>query len=144
MGKVEAGKLELDKRPFHLSEILDDARLVAAATSRKGLRFVDNAQQIYPGTVMGDMPKLRQILSNLLSNAIKFTSHGSVTLTAEQVEETEDGVVVVFTVADTGVGIKNENLPHLFSAFQQEDASTSRKFGGTGLGICSFDVSWLN
>jgi len=84
---------------------------------------------------MGDMPKLRQILSNLLSNAIKFTSEGSVTLAAVQEAETADTVRIAFTVEDTGVGIAQKNLPHLFAAFQQEDASTSRKFGGTGLGL---------
>lgn len=99
------------------------------------MKFVDNAHEVYSGPVLGDMPKLRQILSNLLSNAIKFTSKGAVTLTVVQEEESPKSVTISFTVEDTGVGIKDTNLPHLFGAFQQEDASTSRKFGGTGLGL---------
>lgn len=101
MGKVEAGKLELEKRPFRLAEIVSDARMFSISAQKKGIRFEEEVEALYEGLVLGDMPRLRQVLSNLLSNAIKFTKRGFVALRAKVVEETKDLVKVKFVVQDT-------------------------------------------
>ncbi|GAA93493.1 uncharacterized protein L969DRAFT_95854 [Mixia osmundae IAM 14324] len=135
MGKVEAGKLELEYRPFLLRDVVADARLFAMAAKKKGLEYLEGASGFYSGEVMGDMARLRQVISNLLSNAIKFTSKGSVKFSLEQVDESDETVVIRFTVKDTGIGIKADAQRLLFQPFHQADASHSRRFGGTGLGL---------
>ncbi|KAM0746104.1 hypothetical protein T439DRAFT_360678 [Meredithblackwellia eburnea MCA 4105] len=136
MGKVEAGKLDLESRPFRLEDVIADARLFSMSASKKGLTFTEDIAYTFQDILMGDMPRLRQVISNLLSNAIKFTRMGSVTLRVHQQDETATVVRVRFEVEDTGVGIKEEAVPFLFQPFHQADASTARMFGGTGLGIC--------
>jgi len=136
MGKVEAGKVELERRPFHLSEVIRDARLHSFAAQKKGLVFHDKIGSLFNGPVIGDMPRVRQILTNLLANAIKFTGVGSVSLEVFEEVETSVAVIVRFVVEDTGIGIKSEAIPNLFQPFHQADASTARKYGGTGLGLC--------
>lgn len=134
MGKVEAGKLDLEHRPFLLDEIITDARIFSIAADKKGLAFVEDVAPLFPKHVVGDMPRLRQVISNLLSNAIKFTSQGSVTLRVRQ-EEDASRVVLTFQVVDTGIGIRKESISSLFKPFHQAETSTSRLYGGTGLGL---------
>ncbi|GJN92975.1 hypothetical protein Rhopal_006020-T1 [Rhodotorula paludigena] len=134
MGKVEAGKLDLESRAFDLNELSSDARLFATAAKKKGLRFVEDVDEFHQ-QVMGDMPRLRQVLTNLLSNAVKFTKSGSITLRVKKLAEDGRSVRVCWTVQDTGVGIRKEAISQLFKPFHQADVSTSRQFGGTGLGL---------
>ncbi|GAA5972278.1 hypothetical protein JCM21900_002570 [Sporobolomyces salmonicolor] len=134
MGKVEAGKLDLESRPFDLNELSSDARVFSTAASKKGLKFIEDIDEISP-QVLGDMPRLRQVLTNLLSNAVKFTKEGSITLRIKRLQETGDSIRVRWEVQDTGVGIRKEAISSLFKPFHQADVSTSRQFGGTGLGL---------
>ncbi|GAA5858915.1 hypothetical protein JCM8547_007154 [Rhodosporidiobolus lusitaniae] len=133
--KVETGELTLESAPFHLSDALCDARLFAVSAQKKGLKFVEDVQPFYEGTVLGDRLRLRQILANALSNSVKFTSQGSVSLQLRQIEENASHVTVEFVIEDTGVGISKEVLPTLFVPFRQADASTARQYGGSGLGL---------
>ncbi|GAA5937825.1 uncharacterized protein JCM15063_002129 [Sporobolomyces koalae] len=134
MGKVEAGKLDLENRPFNLNDLSSDARLFSTAASKKGLQFVEEIDK-FSTEVLGDMPRLRQVLTNLLSNAVKFTKKGAITLRVKILAEDESSIKVRWEVQDTGVGIKREAISSLFKPFHQADVSTSRQFGGTGLGL---------
>lgn len=129
--KIEAGKLNLESRPISLDRLIGRAVDLTAERARaKGIRFCVNKDPDLPAACMGDEVRLLQILINLLSNAIKFTEQGSVTLNISRQDEH-----LVFRVTDTGIGMSKEQVSHLFSAFEQADASTTRRFGGTGLGL---------
>lgn len=119
MGKVEAGKLELEHRAFRLEDVVTDARIFSVTASKKGLAFVEDIDKaLYTGPLLGDMPRLRQVISNLLSNAIKFTKKGSITFRIHQEGQSRTHVKVRIEVEDTGVGIKAEAIPQLFQPFQ--------------------------
>ena len=134
LSKIEAGKMELAAQPFSLSGFIDDV----IATCRplvldNGNQFlVERAAEL--GTMLGDQTKLRQAVLNLLSNAAKFTKAGAVTLTVAR-EATAAGDWIRIAVHDTGIGISRENLPKLFQNFNQAEASTASRYGGTGLGL---------
>jgi signal transduction histidine kinase len=134
LSKIEAGKMELAAQPFDLDNFTDDV----AATCRplvmdNGNDFiVERGSEL--GQVIGDATKLRQAVLNLLSNAAKFTKRGRVMLKAER-ETDATGDWIVIAVRDTGIGISRENLPKLFQNFNQAEASTSSRYGGTGLGL---------
>ncbi|HXJ39059.1 MAG TPA: response regulator [Bryobacteraceae bacterium] len=134
--KIEAGKLELDKIRFGLRSILEEsAKSLAFSAHEKGLELICDIRSEVPDYVIGDPARIRQIVINLLGNAIKFTEHGEVALGAS-VDASESGSVRVhFTVRDTGIGISHEKQAIIFEAFTQADGSTTRKFGGTGLGL---------
>jgi signal transduction histidine kinase len=133
LSKIEAGKMELEARPFDFSGFIDDV----VATCRplvmdNGNEFVvERAADL--GTVVGDQTKLRQAVLNLLSNAAKFTKTGRITLVATR--DSAHGDWIAIAVRDTGIGIARENLPKLFQNFNQAEASTSSRYGGTGLGL---------
>jgi signal transduction histidine kinase/ActR/RegA family two-component response regulator len=135
LSKIEAGKLELEQTDFALDTVLDHvvSMNVGAARSR-GIDIRMDSGDV-PHWLHGDPTRLRQALYNYLSNAIKFTERGSVTLRARLLEETGDGLLLRFEVADTGVGIEADKIAGLFHAFEQADSSTTRKYGGTGLGL---------
>ncbi|GAA5823991.1 hypothetical protein JCM11251_003371 [Rhodosporidiobolus azoricus] len=133
--KVETGELILEAAPFLLNEALSDARLFSVIVQKKGLEFKEDIGDFYEGTLLGDRLRLRQILVNALGNANKFTSEGSITLRLRQMSESDSAVVVQFVVEDTGIGIAKDVLPTLFFPFRQADASTARRFGGSGLGL---------
>jgi two-component system sensor histidine kinase/response regulator len=137
--KIEAGKLELDAGDFSLRAAVGDTlRALAVRAHRKGLELVGDVQSDVPDALIGDAGRLRQVLLNLVSNAIKFTENGEVVVQvdAAAVESApEDEVSVRFTVRDTGIGIPREKQSTIFRAFEQEDTSTTRKYGGTGLGL---------
>ncbi|GAA6014356.1 hypothetical protein JCM10207_005431 [Rhodosporidiobolus poonsookiae] len=134
MGKVEAGKLDLEMRPFDLNALSSDVRLYSTAAHKKGLKFIEEIDD-FGALVVGDMPRLRQVITNLLSNAVKFTSNGGITLRIKKVDENENSVTVQWEVEDTGIGIRQEAVSQLFKPFHQAETSTSRQFGGTGLGL---------
>jgi CheY-like chemotaxis protein len=134
--KIEAGALELEHRPFDLRVCVDDAlELVAATTNARGLELFGHVDWRCPGTVLGDVSRLRQVLVNLLSNAVKFTAQGEVVLTVEPDDRQGGENRLRFSVTDTGIGIPANSVANLFETFSQVDASTTRVYGGTGLGL---------
>jgi PAS domain S-box-containing protein len=139
VSKIEAGELELDRRPFALAEVLHDLRVICAATAvAKGLTFdVAELPDGLPTLLVGDSHRLRQILVNLLNNAIKFTPTGGVTLRIDATESPPTGqsARLRVRVTDTGIGMSPAVQAKLFHPFVQADSSTSREFGGTGLGL---------
>jgi signal transduction histidine kinase/CheY-like chemotaxis protein len=136
--KIEAGKLELDHGDFFLRALFGDTmRALAVRAHRKGLELVCNVHPDVPDALRGDGGRLRQVLVNLVGNAIKFTSRGEVVVDVESVDGTPEAepVTLRFIVRDTGIGISKEKQTLIFDAFEQADTSTTRKYGGTGLGL---------
>ncbi len=134
--KIEAGKLELDHIDFDLHILVEDlAEMFAQRVQEKNLELVCSIGTETPAAVCGDPDRLRQILVNLVSNAVKFTERGEVVIRVEVEEQVGDDVLIRFTVRDTGIGIPPDRLDRLFQSFSQVDASTTRKYGGTGLGL---------
>jgi PAS domain S-box-containing protein len=134
--KIEAGRLELDPVEFDLREALDTTlKMLALRAHQKGLELVCDVEASVPASVIGDANRLRQIVLNLAGNAIKFTERGEVVLRV-RIERTDgERCELHFTIADTGIGIAPERREHIFSPFVQADSSTTRRFGGTGLGL---------
>lgn len=134
--KIEAGKLPIEKIEIDLREFLDETiSMFAVSAEEKGLDLVCVMDKDVPTMLMGDPLRLTQVLSNLLSNAIKFTEQGEVLLKVHLVEETDTEAKLKICVSDTGIGISQQSLELLFQPFVQADASTTRKHGGTGLGL---------
>ncbi|MBF0382054.1 MAG: response regulator [Magnetococcales bacterium] len=134
--KIEAGKVELENIPFSISNVLDNTHsLFVVSAEKKGLQLNLEIDNNLPLAVLGDSSRLQQIIMNLTSNSIKFTYKGSVTISAKwKPVDLKSGNLNV-RVIDTGIGIDLENFDSLFTAFEQADSSTTRKFGGTGLGL---------
>jgi two-component system sensor histidine kinase RpfC len=133
--KIEAGKLILEKTDFDLHALVNSTcRIVAAQATAKGVEFVVSIMPEVPPAVRGDPHHLRQVLINLAGNAVKFTERGSVTVHVSAQSETEHRVRLKFSIRDTGIGIPPEAQARIFESFTQADQSTSRRFGGTGLG----------
>jgi signal transduction histidine kinase/two-component SAPR family response regulator/HPt (histidine-containing phosphotransfer) domain-containing protein len=140
--KIEAGKMELDVRPFDLrTRIEETLDLLSAKAAEKNLDLVYQMDEAIPTTVEGDSLRLRQVLVNLLGNAIKFTEKGAIfiqikLLSLQAMEAPNRSVLHLhFSVRDSGIGIKPEDLAKLFKPFMQAEASTARQYGGTGLGL---------
>ena len=134
--KIEAGKLELIHAGFSLRDSLADTMtMLAAHAHKKGLELVYDIPFDIPDALVGDPGRLRQILVNLVGNSIKFTQGGEVAVSVETESETDNHASLHFTVRDTGIGIPIEKQHKIFEAFEQADGSTTRKFGGTGLGL---------
>ncbi len=134
--KIEAGKVELETTEFDLQEVVEEVgRLLAESAQSKGLELVTYCQAGMPTLVRGDPGRFRQVLLNLVGNAVKFTERGEVVVRANRVEESAESIVVRVEVVDTGIGIDPARQEHLFGAFTQADASTTRRYGGTGLGL---------
>ena len=134
--KIEAGKLQLEQIDFDLQETVEESvELFAAPAQRKGLELTCHLSGSFQRTLRGDPVRLRQTLLNLLGNAIKFTSQGAIQVRVEAVADTADIVRLRFSIKDTGVGIPVEAQGKIFEAFSQVDGSTTRRFGGTGLGL---------
>ena len=134
--KIKAGKLEMESIPFGLSEALFDvANLFNLQARNKGIELVIGAMPDVPDSLVGDPLRLGQVLINLMSNSLKFTDHGEISLTVERASQTAGIAMLRFTVRDTGIGMTQEQQTKLFSAFSQADSSTTRKYGGTGLGL---------
>lgn len=133
--KIEAGKLELDLAPFDLLTSVEDiAALMSTRAQEKKIELIVRFQPDLPHKLVGDGGRLRQIITNLVGNAVKFTSQGYVLIDVSGTcDDTHASVRI--SVTDTGVGIEEEKLSEIFSAFQQADTTTTRKFGGTGLGL---------
>jgi len=134
--KIEAGMVEFESIPFDLRELMEETvALYIDAVNSKNIDLNCFIPLDVHCFVEGDPTRLRQILTNLVSNAVKFTSRGEVTLKVERIEERENKQLLRFSIVDTGIGIAEKSLPHLFEKFTQADGSTTRKYGGTGLGL---------
>ncbi len=134
--KIEAGKLDLEEVPFDLRKLVrETVRSMALRAQQKGLSLHCEVPPTMPRTMKGDPGRLRQGLLNLLGNAVKFTQEGRVTLSLELAAEQGDQCMVAFSVTDTGIGIPDDKQGMIFEAFSQVDGSTTRQFGGTGLGL---------
>jgi len=136
LSKVESGNLELEKTEFNLEELSEQVmELMAYRAHEKGLELAFQISPEVPINLMGDPNRLKQVLVNLIGNALKFTEKGEVVLEVKSVERADDKCRILFSVKDTGIGIPKEKLEQIFDPFTQADASTTRKYGGTGLGL---------
>ena len=136
ISKIESGSLELESIPFDLPGLVDTtARLLAGRGTQRPVELLCDVRADVPRTVRGDPGRLRQILTNLIGNALKFTERGEVVVTV-RLTATQGGLATVqFSVRDTGIGIPADKLDVIFEQFRQADASTTRRYGGTGLGL---------
>jgi PAS domain S-box-containing protein len=134
--KIEAGKLDVEELEFDLPATLEDVeKTFSFSANKQGLSLVFQSAAHVPVFVKGDPARFRQVLSNLIGNAIKFTSNGKVTVTCSLVSSRDDHTQMRFEVRDTGIGLPPEVTSKLFQPFTQADASTNRRYGGTGLGL---------
>ena len=134
--KMEAGKLSIENIPLSLENVLEGASATIAPTAdRKGVRIICYVDPALPDSLLGDPVRLRQIIFNLTGNAVKFSEEGEVIVRADKVSENNDEVTLRLSVADQGIGISADALEGLFEAFSQAEGSTTRRFGGTGLGL---------
>ena len=134
--KIEAGKLDMEIIDFSLDQVLNNlANLVALKVQEKGVELLFDIDPHLPRTLMGDPLRLGQVLINLANNAVKFTEEGEIVISAQLVEKRDHAIMARFSVRDTGIGMSSEQQDKLFKAFSQADSSTTRKYGGTGLGL---------
>ena len=136
--KIESGRLELEQYPFNIRECVEDALAICAPkASVKRLELVYELGDDVPTMTRGDVTRLRQILVNLIGNAVKFTERGEVLVSIDRMPADDSSKVahIRFSIKDTGIGIPPEKMVNLFDAFNQADTSTTRKYGGTGLGL---------
>jgi signal transduction histidine kinase/DNA-binding response OmpR family regulator len=136
ISKIEAGRMELEQIPFDIKALMKDAVfLFHTRANAKGLTLRLNFSTDLPQHVVGDPTKIKQIVGNLVSNAIKFTDHGSIIVDVYLTEIIDQNVHLTISVKDTGIGITQNELSKLFKPFSQADSSSTRKYGGTGLGL---------
>jgi two-component system sensor histidine kinase/response regulator len=134
--KIEAGKMELEQADFYLEDVMEHlADLCVIKAQDKGLEMLFDVGTDVPTALVGDSLRLGQVILNLVNNAIKFTEKGEITLGIHKIADEPGGVRLRFDITDTGIGLTGEQCGRLFSAFSQADASTTRKYGGTGLGL---------
>ena len=134
--KIEAGKLDIESTEFNLEEVLENlANTLPVAAREKKLEILFAVAPDVPLSLMGDPLRLGQILLNLTNNAVKFTEQGEIVVSAKLVNKAKDRVMLRFVVSDTGIGMTAAQAANLFQPFTQADASTTRKYGGTGLGL---------
>ena len=149
LSKIKAGKLTIEKIPFRLQDVTANVwALFEQRIIKKGLQFAIDLDQRIPSSIIGDPHRLNQVLINLVGNAVKFTEKGSIRISVQQEQQKQQQqkeqqtqqtspktVNLLFTIADTGMGIAKDQLPHIFDSFSQAAADITRKYGGTGLGL---------
>jgi CheY-like chemotaxis protein len=134
--KIESGKMELEYKDFDLRTIIEEVLdIFAGKAAQIGLDLMYEIDNNIPSNIVGDSHRLRQILLNLIGNAIKFTHHGEILVAVHLLEAGDGQLKLQFKVKDTGIGIAPDKIAKLFKAFSQVDSSTTRKYGGTGLGL---------
>jgi len=134
--KMEAGKLEIEESALNVPNVVDDVgRILAGTAHAKGIELLVDVQPDVPTSLLGDGTRIRQVLLNFGANAVKFTSEGEVVIRVSVLHQSSERVALHFDVVDTGIGIADDDQERLFSAFAQADSSTTRRFGGTGLGL---------
>lgn len=135
--KLDAGKFDLEQRRFVFRNMMDYVRSThSSKISEKGLQFFMTISPEIPETIIGDELRIQQILNNLLSNATKFTHTGKIMVEVVKTAQIDNKIELFFMVIDSGIGIAKEDQDKLFKSFSQVEASTTRKYGGTGLGLC--------
>ncbi len=136
INKVESGKTEIEKVPFFIDDILDHLiTLVGQRANEQKIKFEMHRDPTIPERLLGDPKRLQQILLNLLNNAVKFTQQGSVSLYVEKINESDGKIQISFDIKDTGIGMSQDQVAKVFTPYTQADASISRKYGGSGLGL---------
>jgi signal transduction histidine kinase/ActR/RegA family two-component response regulator len=136
LSKIESGKLELEVEPFRLREVIKSAILQAEfAINKNKIKLVQNIAIDIPNVLMGDSLRLGQILLNLINNAIKFTDKGLISLSICMIDKKPNELTLHFSIEDTGIGLTKKQQSRLFQTYSQADSSTTRKYGGTGLGL---------
>ncbi len=137
LAKIKAGKLTIEKIPFRLQDVTANVwALFEQRIIKKGLQFAVELDPRIPSSMIGDPHRLNQVLINLVGNAVKFTEKGSIRISVQQIQQTSPkSVNLLFTIADTGMGIAKDQLTHIFDSFSQAAADITRKYGGTGLGL---------
>lgn len=136
LSKVDAGKLSLEAIPFNLEDTIKKGiDIVLPTAASKGLKIIQNTHPSLPKMVLGDPTRLQQVLLNLLNNGIKFTDQGHILVSAHAEQPDENNIEVYISIADTGIGMTEEEAKKIFVPFEQADTSTTRKYGGTGLGL---------
>jgi len=136
VSKVEAGKMELENIPFNVNEVFKLCRIISSGKAQeKGLTLFCYAEPSVGRMLLGDPTRLRQVLLNLISNAVKFTNNGMIKMLSAITSKTDDSITMRFEVKDSGIGMTEEQLNKVFQPFMQADDSTTRKYGGTGLGL---------
>jgi signal transduction histidine kinase len=136
LSKIEAGKMELEQRPFPLRATLESIKLILnIRAEEKNIFLKESIDEGIPDYVVGDETRFTQVITNLLGNAIKFTEKGGVTLKAELLNSIDTKASIKFSVIDTGIGIPQDKIDKIFESFSQASSDTTRKFGGTGLGL---------
>lgn len=135
--KIEAGKLSLEVSPMNLEEVIAEvaATVNIKLQNKPAVELVTQIDPKIPKFILGDSVRLKQVLLNLADNAAKFTERGEITVTVKALQTMSYGVILNFSVRDTGIGLTEDSIKKLFQPFQQADASTTRKYGGTGLGL---------
>lgn len=134
--KIEANKIEIEYSEFDLYEVIDNVtNILSEIIYEKNLTFLISVDTDVPQVLRGDAYRLHQILLNITNNAVKFTEKGNVQLKVTLEKENEENILIGFEVKDTGIGISKDHIKRLFEPFSQADSSTSRKYGGTGLGL---------
>ncbi|PKL77803.1 MAG: hypothetical protein CVV27_04550 [Candidatus Melainabacteria bacterium HGW-Melainabacteria-1] len=134
--KIEAGKLRMERIPFDLNQVVVNlSNLLSIRAQDKNIELIIRLKPEIPFALIGDPLRLEQVLLNLAGNAVKFTESGEVEISGEVLEDSESQVHLCFHVRDTGIGIKTEQQARMFQAFSQADSSTTRRYGGTGLGL---------
>ncbi len=134
--KIEAGKMSFESIEFDPEQVVDETiAIFAKATQTKGLELLSETHENVPARIIGDPLRIRQILTNLIGNAVKFTHSGAVVVSVEAVQCDSGSAGIKFSVRDSGIGISKEDQKKLFRPFIQADSSTTRHFGGTGLGL---------
>jgi signal transduction histidine kinase/CheY-like chemotaxis protein len=136
LSKIQSGKLRIEALPFNLRDVVDQIwQLMASRAQEKGIEILIHYPIDVPSQVVGDPTRIRQILTNLAGNAVKFTERGHVLIKVESEDQTDNICTFVIRVSDTGIGIADELKEIIFEQFSQADESTTREFGGTGLGL---------
>lgn len=136
LSKIEAGKMTMENLSFNVRYVVEDvATLASSNASQKNIEISALCHSNIPEKVFGDPSRLKQVLNNFVNNAIKFTEEGEIIITVKLVEKTDKKAKLIFEIQDTGIGISKENQSKIFESFTQADTSTTRKYGGTGLGL---------
>ncbi|MBI5742944.1 MAG: response regulator [Elusimicrobia bacterium] len=136
ISKIEAGKIDIEKAPFNLEELVSKvSEMMAVRAFKKNVEISFKIEADVPVFVEGDATRLRQVLMNLMGNAVKFVEKGWISLSVSRQKTGADGLQLLFSVRDTGIGIPPEKMGSVFEKFTQADSSTTRKYGGTGLGL---------